>query len=887
MKSYRDLPIKHKLLVIIMVTTGIGLSLAGAGILAVDSLLFRTTMERDLRALASIVADNSTAALEFDDARVATETLSALRERPHLDRACLYRSDGQVFARYSRSQPGADCPAPASQEGVELTPSGMKVTRRILLDGRPIGTLVMLYDRGEILERTQLYGLLLIPILVVSSLLALLLSSRLRERIATPISRLAEAAVSVSESGNYGIRAQKDSEDELGLLVDAFNEMLQHIQLRDKEVQEARTSMETTLTSIGDAVIATDREGRIVFANPVAQSLLRWPKPDIIGKPIEEVFRIQNELTRQTLQSPVQKVLREGKIVGLANHTILIARDGSEIPIDDSAAPIRNGGQIAGVVLVFRDITDRRRAQRDAAYLAAIVESSDDAIIGKSPDGIIQTWNAGAERLFGYKPEEVVGHPMLQLVPADRQHEELQFLARLRAGDRVVHFETVRMRKDGSPVDVSLSISPIRDRAGQVVGISHVARDITEQKRTAEQLRQTQKLESLGVLAGGIAHDFNNLLTGILGNASLALDEVASDARAKESLEAVIAASERAAQLAQQMLAYSGKGRFVVEKMNLSGKVREILPLIKAAMPSTVNVRLELEEQLPPIEADATQMQQLVMNVILNGAEAIPAGTHGELTIVTRRQTVDERYVREHAPVGADELPPGLYVLFEVRDTGAGMDEPTLSRIFDPFFTTKFTGRGLGLAAVLGIVRGHHGTVEVSSKPGQGTIFRFLFPAAGTGEEAKTALEKPGLAELGGSGVILVVDDEEIVRSMAKQALQRYGYQVLLAADGARGVDIFRHEADAIRCVVLDLTMPVMSGEETLMRMKAVRPDIPIILSSGFHEAQAVQQFEGKGLAGFLQKPYKGSELVQKIRSVTVEAAARHTPAYGPGSRVN
>ncbi len=470
---------------------------------------------------------------------------------------------------------------------------------------------------------------------------------------------------------------------------------------------------------------------------------------------------------------------------------------------------------------------------------------------------------------------------MYELLSPDRQHEESGILQRMNSGEPVLHFETVRVHKDGTPVDVSLTISPIRDRSGQIVGISHVARDITDQKRTAEQLRQTQKLESLGVLAGGIAHDFNNLLTGILGNASIALEDLPEGANAKESMEAVISASERAAELARQMLAYSGKGHFVLEQINLSQKVREIIPLIKAAIPATVELRLNLQEPLPFVEADAAQMQQLIMNVIINGAEAVPEGTPGTLTITTRDQEVEAAYLRSHRGTGTSELTPGPHVLFEVRDTGTGMDEATIARIFDPFFTTKFTGRGLGLAAVLGIVRGHRGSIEVSSTLGQGTVFRFLFPAAGTVREKTTPAGQPQSVGLRGSGIVLVVDDEQIVRNMAKQALERYGYSVLLAEDGARGLDIFRRDADQIRCVVLDLTMPVMSGEETLARMQAVRADIPVILSSGFNELQAVQRFEGKGLAGFLQKPYKAMTLVQSVNQVIAQSTARSAPAYG------
>ncbi len=873
LRMLRNLPIKQKLLVIVLVTTAAALLLAGIAIVVSDSILFRIRMERDLTALASIVGDNSTAALSFDDPRVASETLAALRVRPYMIAACLYKPNGSLFARYARQSGGAGCPAPAAGEEIYFTPLGLVVSHPILLDRRRVGTLELLYGLNEFTERIRIYGGIVLLILLGSTLVSFVLSSRLRDIIAAPISRLARAAGSISETGDYGIRVEKDSPDELGVLVDAFNQMLGRIESRDIQVQNARNLLQTTLTSIGDAVISTDVGGRIMFANPVARYLLRWPHAEIAGEPIDAVFRVVNEFTRAPVDSPVAKVLREGAAAGLANHTILIAADGTEIPIDDSAAPIRQGGQVVGVVLVFRDITERRRAQRDAAYLASIVEWSDDAIIGRSPGGIIQSWNPGAERLYGYLAEEVIGRSLDELLPPDRSEEEADILERLSHHGSILQFETVRLRKDGTPVDVSLTVSPIRDKTGQIIGVSHVVRDITEQKKNAEQMRQTQKLESLGVLAGGIAHDFNNLLTGILGNASLALDDLASDAPAREPVEAVISASERAAQLARQMLAYSGKGHFVLERIDLSARVRDTLPLIKSSIPSSVELRLDLGEGLPPVEADGAQLQQLIMNIIINGAEAIPEGLPGSVAITTRAERVTEEHRTAPTPLGGDDLRPGAYVLFEVTDTGTGMDDETGTRIFDPFFTTKFTGRGLGLAAVLGIVRGHRGSIEVASTLGKGTTFRVLLPAVAAGPAEPPPAPGAQSVDLHGAGLILVVDDEQTVRAVARQALERYGYKVLLAEDGARGLDIFQREADRIRCVVLDLTMPVMGGEETLARMKVVRAAIPVILSSGFNEAQAVHRFAGKGLAGFLQKPYKSSILLETVKRVLSQSA--------------
>jgi nitrogen-specific signal transduction histidine kinase/CheY-like chemotaxis protein len=389
--------------------------------------------------------------------------------------------------------------------------------------------------------------------------------------------------------------------------------------------------------------------------------------------------------------------------------------------------------------------------------------------------------------------------------------------------------------------------------------------DITDRKQFEDQLRQTQKLESLGVLAGGIAHDFNNLLVGILGNASLALESLEPSHPARPLLEEVNVASHRAARLTSQMLAYSGKGRFVVQVVDIAELIRETLPLIQAAIPHTVELLLRVTEPSPPVEIDVAQIQQLVMNLVINAAESIPKEQPGVVTVSASQLIVDENYLRSAG--AAQDLQFGPHACIEVRDTGSGMSEETKARIFDPFFTTKFTGRGLGLAAVLGIVRGHHGAIQVDSAPGQGSTFRIFLPAA-TKARPVAAPDDRQPARPVGEGTVLVVDDEPIVQQVAQQTLRRAGYQVLLAGNGQIALDIFKQRAAEIRVVLLDVTMPVMSGEQTLVELKKIDPDVHVVLSSGFNEVEAIRRFEGRGLAGFIQKPYTAAALVAKIAAV-------------------
>lgn len=374
--------------------------------------------------------------------------------------------------------------------------------------------------------------------------------------------------------------------------------------------------------------------------------------------------------------------------------------------------------------------------------------------------------------------------------------------------------------------------------------------DVRRERRILEeQLRHAQKLESIGLLAGGIAHDFNNLLTGIMGNASLLLDSLILSDSERIMLDDVIRATEQAAILTRQLLAYAGKGKFVIELVGLSELVQDIGHLIRSSIPRTAEVILDLDRNLPPVEADPSQMQQLVMNLVINAAEAI-GEERGRVRIRTALRT----------------LGTASYVCLEVRDSGCGMDAATQGQIFDPFFTTKFTGRGLGLSAVQGIVRGHKGFIEVESASGAGSTFTVLLPPAPPAMRNNAAGE-PETEALWGSGTILIADDEPLVRRTARVALERYGYRVHLAQNGSEAVDLFRSLKDDLAAVVLDLTMPVMGGEEAYREMHRIRADIPVIISSGYDELEAMRRFAGQGAAGFLKKPYTARKLAEKLKS--------------------
>jgi two-component system cell cycle sensor histidine kinase/response regulator CckA len=560
--------------------------------------------------------------------------------------------------------------------------------------------------------------------------------------------------------------------------------------------------------------------------------------------------------------------------------------------LSDVARPVWDNAQNR-VVCIYgagEDITERKRSEEERAQLIreqaaraeaeaserryrSLAEAIPQIVWTARPDGHVDYHNRRWFEYTGLTEQESTGKDPWRAIihPDDGQGHREQWAESVRTGN-VFEFECrFRRASDGSDRWHLCRAIPLRDPDGRIAKWFGTCTDIDDQRRSGEAMRQAQKLESIGLLAGGVAHDFNNLLTGILGNTSLVLDELPAESRLRPLLENVMLASERAADLTRQLLAYSGKGRFFVQPRDLSVLVREIGSLIQSSIPKKVQLRLDLAPDLPLVDIDSAQIQQLIMNLVINGAEAIGEEHSGVVTVRTLLRNVDAHYIANNH-FAADPAPPGSYVAIQVRDTGCGMDEEVRSHIFDPFFTTKFTGRGLGLAAALGIVRGHNGSIRIETEPGKGTLFEVLLPAGA----AERGEEKPAepRRELRGAGSVLVVDDEELVRGIARTTLEHYGYTVIEAANGREAVRKFRQLADEISLVLLDMMMPVMGGEEALVEIRAIRPGVPVIGSSGYSESVAKERFGGSGLASFLQKPYSARVLADRVKRVIDQTQA-------------
>lgn len=655
----------------------------------------------------------------------------------------------------------------------------------------------------------------------------------------------------------------------------------------NQSLREREMNLAITLDSIGDAVIATDAEGRVTRINPVARALTGWGDANVEGRPIREVFRPLNARTREELPHPVEQVLASGRSVALGEHTLLQSRDRFERLIADTCAPIRDEQErLVGAVLVFRDVTEEYRKdaalrEKEERYRSLTDDVLDGSAVGLfilDADFQIVWLNQAMESFFRIRREEVVGLDLREVM--ERQLPELMadaraFVDRVRAshasGTSIERYECLFPAGEGRAERwLEYQSRPIRSglyaggRIEQYYDITTRRRAEEERRAIEGQMQHAQKLESLGVLAGGIAHDFNNLLQGVIGNADLALLDLAPGHAARGSMEEVIRIAVRAAELCHQMLAYSGRGKFMIKAVDLSQLVREMAHLLEMSISKRAKLKYEFAEGLPAIEADVMQVRQVVMNLITNASDAIEK--RGERIAIRTGETwrTSEELIRA---LLADEAPPGRFVYFEVEDDGIGMDEETRARMFDPFYTSKSTGRGLGLAAVSGIVRGHHGAIELWTAPGQGTLMRVLFPAVPT--EAENLEPDLPTGEIPpGYGTILMVDDEESVRRSGRQILERAGYKVLTANDGREGVEMFKEHEAEIRAVVLDMTMPVLNGDEVFRALKAHAPGVRVILSSGFSEQEAMETFNGRGPAGFIHKPYRSGELTAMLHRV-------------------
>jgi two-component system cell cycle sensor histidine kinase/response regulator CckA len=763
-RSVQNLPIKRKLMTVMMLTSSAALLLSCVGFVGYQLLSYIQDVKQDLATLGDVIAANSTAALSFRDQSSAEETLRGLKAEPRILKACLYAQDGTLFVTYSRDGSGQICP-PSIPRGGSATFEHNRLTlsRNVQLDGQTIGTLCLQADLGpEVLAYLKRAANILLFVMAASLLAALFLSRKLQHFISDPILGLANVARVVTDKKDYSIRAEPQSGDETGLLIGAFNEMLGQIQRRDDALRGANDELERHVQERTKELRASEASLRLMFDN---NPLPTW---------------VHDAATLQFLQVNDAALNH----YGYTRDEFLRMTIGQIRPAEDPPSPF---------------------------------ESAAGPGVG------------------------------------------LQFCGGLR-----------HQKKGGEIFDAEIASHTLELPGRKAVLV--VVQDVMERKRaeaalrmSEQQLRQSQKMEAVGRLAGGVAHDFNNLLTVMLGYCDILLQRTEPSNPHCRHVEEIQRAGERAASLTRQLLAFSRKQVLQPKILGLNTIVFGLDKMLRRLIGEDIELRTVLEPDLENVKADPGQIEQVIMNLAVNARDAMPRG--GKLTIQTANVLIDQANSNRKR-----EMTPGRYVMLAVSDTGVGMTDDVKTHLFEPFFTTKGTGKGtgLGLATSYGIIKQSEGEIQVYSEPGHGTTFKIYLPCTvekTTG--AENGLKPKPLPH--GNETILVVEDEPGVRGLT---CDECGYTVLESCDGADGLRV-AHEYDLrkIDLTVSDVIMPIMSGKELADRLRVLRPDIKILLTSGYtDEALAHHGVLEMGLA-FLEKPFSRAKLAQTVREILDKAS--------------
>jgi PAS domain S-box-containing protein len=1035
MRFLKNLSIRRKQTLIMMLTSTITLLLVCAAFVGVEALNFRAELTDEVSTMAQIAGNNCTAALDFNDPRAAEDTLGALRAEPPIASAYVYDRQGEVFAVYQRDGKSARAGFPPVQPpGHEFRDNQLRIFLPITMQGEKAGTIYVACDLYEFDDRLKHFAVTALLVLGISLLAAFFLSMRLQRVVSGPVLQLAQAVRMVAQEKDYSVRATKRSNDELGQLVDGFNEMLAQIQQRDAALQSVRADLERRVvertTELAESqslyhslvdqmpagVFRKDAEGRYVFVNSLFCQLKGMKTEEILGKTPGELAIYEESKTELGRPSEIANRQRTLAIQG-ADHHELIMRMGKPIEIEEvytqpNGAPhyfqaikspvFAHGGKIIGTQGILFDITLRRQAEESLRLLSSAVEQSKESIVITDaeldlPGPKIIFVNPAFTQMTGYTAEEAIGKTprilqgpltdkivlsrlrqnlergeafvgeainyrkdgkefnlewqiaplrdaceklthfvaiqrditerklveaklayerdllrtllentadhiyfkdlqsrfvrfsqgmlkLFNLAHADElngrtdfdffseEHARPAFEAEqeiIRTGKPILNLEEKETHNDGRVTWASTSKMAWRDQTGNVIGTVGISRNITDHKQLEGQLLQSQKMETVGKLAGGFAHEFNSILTAILGQSELLLGDLPAGNPLIKNATEINKAASRAATLTRQLLAYGRKQFLQPESLDLNRVVTGMENMLRHLLGSDVNTQIIPAAGLHLVKADAGQIEQVIMNMVINARDAMPNG--GKLILETANVSFDLESVGRYP-----ELKPGNYVMLAITDTGTGMSEEVKARVFDPFFSTKGVGEGtgLGLSTCYGIAKQSGGHISVYSELGRGTTFKIYLPQVE--QQAKIfipRLDSPDLPR--GTENILLVEDDPALREMAATLLRRLGYAVLSAANGIEALSL-KHEPSTghIDLLFTDVVMPHMSGKELADRVRALYPATKILFTSAYTENAIVHQgVLDKGVA-LLQKPFTPSTLAHKIRQVLDQPSA-------------
>jgi len=720
------------------------------------------------------------------------------------------------------------------------------------------------------LKHTMLYSLAQFG-LVILFLYALLIVL-IEKIVINRIDKLAKGLSFVSQR-NFSQKIPELGQDELGFLAKQYNFMLEELKKYEEELLLLTRRREVTLRSIGDGVIVTDSHGKIEIMNEVACRLTGWSEDEAKGKNIDEVFVILNELTRERIEAPVKKVINQGNIVGLANHTLLISRNGREIPIKDSAAPIKDDqGNILGVVMVFSDISVEvdllKKIDRSIMFQRGLIEVANVLIcVTDEKDRWIFANRAG-EKITGYLRKEVLGTTRgWELIYPDEEYRKrmLQLVHNVMAtGIPIEGRETKVVTKRGDKKVISWYCTCLRGKDGKARGVLHVGIDVTEKKILEKEILKRQTLEALSLFAGGIAHDFNNILTSIMGNISL-MKYSHSIIDIRKRLDLIEKAVNHASSLVSQLLSFSKKGSPSKEVTSLRKIVKETVQFVLTG--SNIRWNVDIIEPLYKVNIASIQMSQILQNIIINAKQACEQVENPRINIYVRT-----REIKTRTKMGNKILNPGRYVEIAVTDNGQGISEDKMDKIFEPFFTTKEKGHGLGLAICYSLIKAHNGEIVVESNLGIGTTFRIFIPALDTKDiEGDEELKEEEKIQF--SGKVLLLEDDLLIAEVATELLKHLGFEeVVLATEGDEAIDLYKdalNRGEKFKLVILDLTIPGgKGGEEVIKELLKIDPDVVGIVSSGYTHDPAMVSYKKYGFKGSLKKPYTIKELEKVLKEV-------------------
>jgi PAS domain S-box-containing protein len=642
--------------------------------------------------------------------------------------------------------------------------------------------------------------------------------------------------------------------------------ILQDVSARRRSESELRVSEEryrNIVETTSEGVWLVDGASLTTFVNGPMAAMLGYTPEEMVGRPLLSFMDAEwSAIAREKLASPQRS--------GAQTHEHLLRKkDGSELWVLSKTTPIRGEkGEPAGSLALVTDFTQRRREESARGHLAAIVESSDDAIFATDLSGIVTTWNGSAERLYGYQAAEIVGKSVSILAQGHPKQDE-SVLERLAQDGTSAYAQRARRHKNGSLVDVALTVSPIRNEFGQIIGVSKIARDLTKQRkadallrRTEDQLRHAQKMEAVGRLAGGVAHDFNNLLSVIMGFSGLMLDDLKSGDPLRADVEQIDEAARKGGRLTKQLLAFSRQQILEPQVVDLNASVLGLERILRRVLGEDIELVLPTAASVGQVYADPGQIEQVIMNLVVNARDAMPDG--GLLTIETSAVVLDELEASQD-----DGLTPGRYVMLAVTDTGTGMDGATAARVFEPFFTTKDQdkGTGLGLSTVFGIVKQSGGHVWLATEQGVGTTLKLLLPL----NEQHAATSIPARATtstLRGSETVLLVEDDTALRGAVRTILRRQGYTVLEASNGGEALLICEQRQATIHLLLTDVVMPRMNGRQLAERLAPLRPEMKVIFMSGYTEDVVLHRGVLDTSVAYIAKPITPDALARKLREV-------------------